>query len=566
MPFARIVGWKNALAGQQGADKPPRLLFPFWLQLILSFFIFAGLTGLLLLYVWARLQAYVEGTTQARHVRTLADLGANLIEIERVYEGPFDLESRRANKFCAGIADFLAGTQHPNSEQYLWMDRLQVSIVVPQQSGWTYWLSSEQDRVGQPYHYSRYLDAYLDEERGWDNFATENEAFVILLDTSVFRSSAMRRLESARGEAELAGGPPPREGVVINREPITSARPLARRIEAAGLGAIRSEAPPELGRAVLVIEAAPDRVREIIKVATVSFVFIFVVANVLALGVALLVTWRMNRPISKLHEAMVAVGAGNLDCRVMGIHSPDEFGRLAWQFNRMMSEFARNSGLAFEVGIASRIQRELIPDPPSGLDGLDVAAWYATSQLVGGDYYDFVLQPEYLWISIGDAVGHGVDSGIIMASARSMVRALVHDHDSPREVMTRLNRLIGRDLQNGNFFTAAVVRIHRQTFEFVVCSAGHEPVLWRRAAAGTTQRLLRNGPPLGVVSQIEYPESRIHRLEPGDVLLLSTDGVRECHAPGDRLFGKEGLNAVLEQTAAHAADVLGQLKQAIEKH
>ncbi|MCB2154287.1 SpoIIE family protein phosphatase [bacterium] len=546
--------------------RPPRLIFPFWIQLMLSYLLFSAIIGFMLINVWTRLWAVVEADTTARRVRAFADLSVHSVNLDDMFNGDYSMEGRAANRLCWEISDELAGA-HYSDGQDVDFERLWVSVLIPTADGWIYWLSTDEENIGKPYPFSAYLDNYFDPEGGWDNFATEGDPIKIEYKPLFSRSDEVLDRERALRAAMTSDEPPPLRGVLIDEDPISSVRPLEAVIAKSRLSSeTLTAAPSQLRKAVLAIEAPPTRVSEVTLMVMIVFGALFLIASLVALLVALFITWRMNRPIKALHESMVAVGQGDLRKRIKGVRSHDEFGRLAWQFNRMMTDFMRNQEIAVEVDVAARIQRDLIPAAPTSIAGVDLASWYATSALVGGDYFDFIRHEDCLWISIGDAVGHGVDSGLIMASARAMVRALAEDFRSPGEIMTRLNTLLTNDLTNGNFFTLAVVHLNLKTFEFTVCSSGHEPLIWRHAETGRQQLILRNGPPLGVTKSFEYPESKVLQFQVGDLLVLSTDGVRECHGPEDELFGRERFERTLAQPALTAADVMVNLKDALDTH
>ncbi len=201
----------------------------------------------------------------------------------------------------------------------------------------------------------------------------------------------------------------------------------------------------------------------------------------------------------------------------------------------------------------AKLQQALLPSSIPDIPGLEIATSYLTSDQAGGDYYDFFALPDGRWgILIADVSGHGPAAATVMA----MLHAILHsfgslraeDAASPARTLAFANdRLCAAGLE-GSFVTAflAVYSPHSGAIEFA--SAGHPPPRLLRHGAGRVLTLEDAAAvPLGIVDAVDF-ESRHAALQPGDTLVLYTDGITELFGPDRSLFGVDRLDASLRQT------------------
>jgi len=206
-----------------------------------------------------------------------------------------------------------------------------------------------------------------------------------------------------------------------------------------------------------------------------------------------------------------------------------------------------------EILVAQGIQRALLP----ASDTLEVAPFtlFGANELcedASGDYYDFfTLEDGRVLVAVGDVSGHGLGSALVMAEARALLRAFTRTLADLGQVVTFLNEFLVKDMTQGKFMTMFVGILDPATGRLEWCSAGHNPPFLHRVATGTSVGLDSTGPVLGVIPGISYARGEDVVLEPGDAMIVYTDGVTEAPAPGSGdLLGEERLQAVL---AAHAA-------------
>jgi len=221
-----------------------------------------------------------------------------------------------------------------------------------------------------------------------------------------------------------------------------------------------------------------------------------------------------------------------------------------------------------EARAVGRLQRDLLSGALPDLPKYEWESYYATSTRAGGDYYDAVFLPDgRIAIIVADATGHGTPAAVLMATGRALFRAEMESPAAPGDELARLNRRLAQLLPVGWFLTACVVFLDPVSGEIEYSLAGHDPPVIVRSGSRSIDFLTGvGGPPLG-----PFPDSRFatghERLEPGDTLVLYTDGVTETMNADRVLFGTDGLRNGLagagEISLAHAKTAL---LQALDLH
>lgn len=219
-----------------------------------------------------------------------------------------------------------------------------------------------------------------------------------------------------------------------------------------------------------------------------------------------------------------------------------------------------------ELSLARDIQQGFLPSSLPNLDGFEIAGFNRPADLTGGDYFDWQELPDgKLLLVMADVTGHGIAPAIVMAVCRAYARASAPLMPNPHELLTRLNRLVYDDVQGRRFITLAIALLDPKAATVELASAGHGPTLHYHAADQSVESFGGDGIPLGLVAHEDYEQPRTLKLEPGDVLLLSTDGYFEWQRPGDdEQFGTKRLEAALKQHAAAAPDqIIAQIDSAV---
>ena len=238
------------------------------------------------------------------------------------------------------------------------------------------------------------------------------------------------------------------------------------------------------------------------------------------------------------------------------LHELGESGRRLLAAEREASRLAREQTLRLEreFAIASHIQTSILPRSFE-LSGFDVAAILSPAERVGGDYYDIIATPRGCWLGIGDVTGHGLTAGLIMMMTQSAVASLVRRDPElrPLDALEAVNEVlvenIRRRLREREHMTLTLLRVDSDGR--VAFAGAHEELLVHRSASRAIERFATPGTWSGVRSELREvnPESML-QLEPGDILLLHTDGIIEARAPESReQYGIERLLAALAAVA-----------------
>ena len=208
---------------------------------------------------------------------------------------------------------------------------------------------------------------------------------------------------------------------------------------------------------------------------------------------------------------------------------------------RQAAEAASRERIEQELKVATLIQQNFLPRELPDLAGWQVAAYYQPAREVGGDFYDFFpLEDGRVAVVIGDVTDKGVPAAMVMAAARSVLRASGTRIGSPGEVLERVNDLLVPDIPDRMFVTCLYVVVDPVTGRIVFANAGHN-LPFARTVDGPVE-LRATGMPLGLMPGMTY-EEREAVLAPGEALLLYSDGITEAHDPTREMFGAERLGA-----------------------
>ncbi len=291
-----------------------------------------------------------------------------------------------------------------------------------------------------------------------------------------------------------------------------------------------------------------------VVLAVVAFLFLVIEGFALFFGVR--ISEGIVTGVHALHRGTRAVAAGDLDT-VITIPNEDEFGDLARSFNEMTLAVKHGREIALvndrftqEMGTARAIQIRLLPRSQPQVPGFEVTGASIPSREIGGDYYDFLAQNnDTIGIAIGDVSGKGMPAALLMSNLQASLHGQVLHSGTVASVVQRVNDLLVRSTDSHMFATFFYGVLETATGVFTCTNAGHNPPLVLRRD-GTLQRLTTGGLLLGMVGDMIYQQDTIV-LEPGEVILLYTDGITEAVGPGadeedfDAMFGEDALCEVL---------------------
>jgi len=203
----------------------------------------------------------------------------------------------------------------------------------------------------------------------------------------------------------------------------------------------------------------------------------------------------------------------------------------------------QRSALEQDLVLAANMQSGLLPPREQRFGDWEIAHHYQSMGPVSGDYCDVIQCPGgELFLLVGDASGKGVAASLLMTQLHAMFRSLIHCKISLKDLMERANRILCEGNSGRSFATLVCARLS-PTGLLEVSNAGHcSPLV---AGTSATRRIETASLPLGMFTDVEY-EVESHQMDPGDTLILYTDGVSETRN-GDADYGDQRLEQLLRR-------------------
>jgi sigma-B regulation protein RsbU (phosphoserine phosphatase) len=231
---------------------------------------------------------------------------------------------------------------------------------------------------------------------------------------------------------------------------------------------------------------------------------------------------------------------------------------LSYESARLLASFMVKQKQDNEMQIARDVQLALLPSTLPRADGYEFFASYDSAQAVGGDYYDcFQLEGGKICLAFGDVAGKGVPGALIMSRISSAVQSTVQFQSDVAEAAVAINNHMSHHAVAGRFVTFVLVMLDPRTHEMKFVNAGHMSPLLRKADGQVIEFDEENsGPPIGVVDDYPY-EAETYSLQPGDTIVIITDGVDEAMNPAGELYTKERVVEFVKN-ASPKADELGK--------
>lgn len=232
---------------------------------------------------------------------------------------------------------------------------------------------------------------------------------------------------------------------------------------------------------------------------------------------------------------------------------------------RLLKHYGEKQRIQQELAVAQKIQQSLLPRGGLQMPGLDVHGLSVSCEETGGDYFDYIRRPGgKLALVVGDVSGHGVGAALLMSTARALLRAFTASTDAPHDVVSKLNRFLSGDVETGRFMTLFYGELSLSDRKLTYVRAGHnEPVIYRRSK-GTFEELAEGGIALAMMEDFDFDLSGPVQLEPGDILLLYTDGVVESMNAAREVFGMDRAREILKNSAdLPAKDIVERFRKAV---
>ncbi|MGQ0553940.1 MAG: PP2C family protein-serine/threonine phosphatase [Planctomycetota bacterium] len=211
---------------------------------------------------------------------------------------------------------------------------------------------------------------------------------------------------------------------------------------------------------------------------------------------------------------------------------------IVWTNRQALEERIEAERMAQDIEVARGIQANLLPERPLVVEGYSMCGRVLPAEETGGDYFDFfATRDDKLAIAVGDVSGHGIGSALLMAAARAYLRAFCQSSSSPRQILRRVNRALGGDLDDDMFMSMFLCVIDPRTREFYYANAGHTRPVLLHAQSMETEDYRTTGMALGVEEETDYEERGPFVLSPGDTVVMFSDGLTELRRD-DEQYGR----------------------------
>jgi serine phosphatase RsbU (regulator of sigma subunit) len=300
------------------------------------------------------------------------------------------------------------------------------------------------------------------------------------------------------------------------------------------------------------------------------FIMMLVVTLAAAVFFSFVVASRLTRPLKTLEAGAERVGRGELDQKII-VHSNDETASVAASFNTMTERLkqyihdlrettAAKERTESELRVAHAIQQKILPQeyPPfPDIQQIDVYAKNLPARQVGGDFYDFYRLDEHrVLFSLGDVSGKGVPAALLMGTVVTLFKVLSKNYASPSMILREANSVLLRQQEEGNFVSAFLGVLNLDTMKLTYANAGHNPPL-----------LLRKDNALSELSCIDMlmavedelmPEECVIKMNPGERLIVYSDGLNEAMSAQGEMFGLERLQEAIKRRASSKVQELGE--------
>ncbi len=261
------------------------------------------------------------------------------------------------------------------------------------------------------------------------------------------------------------------------------------------------------------------------------------------------------KPIRRLSEGAAIIGTGNLDHQI-DLHTSDELGRLAYEFNVMSSQLKKGKELEIEkrlmdeqVDIAKEIQEGLNPMGFYNRNGVEIKGFTRAAKGVGGDYFDYIdINENLVGALISDVSGKGIPASLVMVMIRTVFLTLTKKKKDVQcaMVVRAINDSLSADFAIDKFATLFFMIFDRSTGEVSFSNAGHGPLKVYRSSmkAFTVSKL--DGVPIGIMEDVEYKQAKV-KLSVGDIVILNTDGITEMRNENKEEYGNKRLQTLLKE-------------------
>jgi len=199
-----------------------------------------------------------------------------------------------------------------------------------------------------------------------------------------------------------------------------------------------------------------------------------------------------------------------------------------------------------DLDIARSIQQSLLPRLRPTIDGMEIGGWNLPADATGGDYFDWkTMQDGRLVVTLADVTGHGIGPALLASVCRAYARSSFDTHDDVVTAMQRINKYFGEDLPTGRFATFVAAVCTGETGRVEMLSAGHGPLFVYSLSRDSFEEFGAQAIPLGLLPVLNSSAPVIVDMEPGDLIVLATDGFFEWEDAKGEQFGDERMTRTI---------------------
>lgn len=218
------------------------------------------------------------------------------------------------------------------------------------------------------------------------------------------------------------------------------------------------------------------------------------------------------------------------------------------QLRRFNQRFLR------DLQIARRVQEALVPAGSFSTPRAEVRSAYIPSEALSGDFYDYFMQGDLLYLFVADVSGHGLPAAILVSLLKSYIHLEADPRSSLAEVMTRLNNFLFTVSLPTQYATAQLFRID-PSGSLVFSNAAHPPFLLYRRASGKTSLIEEASNLLGAMPDMEFTERKLS-VVPGDTLFVYTDGLTDRRNAAGDFYSTDRIASLLDQSGDDDVDAI----------
>jgi serine phosphatase RsbU (regulator of sigma subunit)/pSer/pThr/pTyr-binding forkhead associated (FHA) protein len=213
----------------------------------------------------------------------------------------------------------------------------------------------------------------------------------------------------------------------------------------------------------------------------------------------------------------------------------------------LVQQMIEKKRMEHEQDQARRIQKEALPADDPDIAGWDITGTNTPCYTVGGDYYDYITRPEgTLGFALGDVSGKGTPAAMMMMVLRAAVHSATHQETTVSSVISHANQVMYSNTPAQSYVTFFLGDLEPKTGELRYVNAGHVPPVLYRRATGEIERLETGGTVVGLFEEALFEEGET-RLDPGDILIVFTDGLSESWDENEEEFGEDRLGDLIKQ-------------------